>query len=73
MRTSVIRPLLRRLGRALAYRLFQGALALAYALRSVGALRLPLHFQHGADEAAAPGRGRPRVRPRAGLATRPAL
>ena len=73
MRTPIVWPLLRRLVRALAYLLFQVALGLAYALRSVGALRLPLHFQHGADEAAARSSRRPRIRPRAGLATRPAL
>ncbi|RIY13452.1 hypothetical protein D0T11_03170 [Hymenobacter rubripertinctus] len=64
--------MLRRGVRVVAHVLFQIALGLAYALRSVGVVRLPFHFQHGADEAVRSVRS-PRIRPRAGLAVRPAL
>lgn len=72
MRTPILLPLLHQVVRALAYRLFQLALVLAYLLRSVGALRLPLHFNHAAtDDQKRPGSRR--VRPRAWRAPRPAL
>ncbi|MDU0368881.1 hypothetical protein ACFPAF_00625 [Hymenobacter endophyticus] len=75
MRTPIALSLLRRLGRAAAYFVFQLALVLAYALRSVGAVRLPWHFSHAADEegpvmALGPRR---RTRPRTSLTARPAL
>ncbi|RSK34473.1 hypothetical protein [Hymenobacter metallilatus] len=72
MRTPVALPLLRRLLRAIAYLLLQLALVLAYVLRSVGALRLPFHFNHAADDARTTPAGR-RVRPRTALSARPAL
>ncbi|MET4106130.1 hypothetical protein [Hymenobacter sp. UYP22] len=75
MRTPIALSLLRRLVRAAAYCVFQLALVLAYALRSVGAVRLPWHFSHAADEdgpVTAPRPGR-RTRPRPGLTARPAL
>ncbi|RSK50198.1 hypothetical protein [Hymenobacter rigui] len=75
MRTPIALLLLRRLVRAAAYLAFQLALVLAYALRSVGAVRLPWHFSHAADEDGPPSAIRPgrRIRPRAGLTARPAL
>ena len=75
MRTPIALSLLRQLVRAAAYLAFQLALVAAYALRSLGALRLPWHFSHAADEEspvppARPGR---RTRPRTGFTARPAL
>jgi hypothetical protein len=65
-------PLLRRLLRMGAYLLFQLALVLAYALRSAGALRLPLHFGHTPEEKSRGKHGQ-QTRPRSSFATRPAL
>lgn len=75
MRTPIALSLLRRLVRAAAYLAFQLALVLAYALRSVGAVRLPWHFSHAADEAGPSSAIRPgrRTRPRTRLTARPAL
>jgi len=57
-------PLLRRVGRALAYVVFQLALLVAYALRRVGVLQLPLRFGTAAEAEAIRRRiGQP-VRPR---------
>lgn len=66
---------LRGLVRAVAYLAFQLALVLAYALRSVGALRLPWHFSHAADEAGPAPASRPgrRTRPRTRLTVRPTV
>ena len=72
MRTSLGIVWLRQLVRAAAYSIFQLALVLAYALRSVGALRLPWHFGHAAEEAGGRRPAGRRIRPQARLSTRPA-
>lgn len=72
MRTPIAFPLAHQMVRAVAYQLFQLALVLAYLLRSVGALRLPFHFNHAAtDDKKLPGSRR--VRPRTSFSARPAL
>ena len=73
MQTPIVVTWLRQLVRAAAYLAFQLALVVAYALRSVGALRLPWHFSHAADEDAQAARPVRRTRPRTSLAVRTTL
>ncbi|HEX8428011.1 hypothetical protein [Hymenobacter sp.] len=72
MHAPLSMPLLRRMVRRLPYAFFQLALGLAFALRSVGALRVPFRF-HNADEDSQDAPLTRRTLPSARLQPRPAL
>jgi len=72
MHTPARMSLLRRTVRGLVYTLFQLALFIAFLLRSVGALQLPLRFHSAAEDSQENWPAR-RTLPSARLKPRPAL